>query len=222
MEIASFVLGILSFLFSFIPIINLVSIVLSKLSIIFAVFAFGKKVEKGRKILACTGIILSLLAFTMVNFMYKGFIEGSKKSNTQEISVSKVSIEQNPKLNIPFKFNDLEITVSDKITIDTVKTEDSKQKGKEIISLPVTIRNLKSTPKALGTINFEFTGPTGSKLPPVSDNLEDTSIDYVGKLEAGEVINKNFNLLYEGDGNYTIKFNSYYEKTNLDFNIKID
>lgn len=122
-------------------------------------------------------------------------------------------------VDTPFHFDDLEITVGSQISFTKVNNEFDENNGKEVIKIPITIKNLKDETHSLNMFFYKVFGSTGTEVENKSA-LFDDSIDFAGDLKPGASYTKYAYYLYDGNGTYTIEFNDFANKISIDFNVK--
>lgn len=122
------------------------------------------------------------------------------------------------KLNEPFKFDDLEITISSNYEFSSIDNEYSEHNNNPVVKIPVTVKNLKNETHSLNMFYYTFLGSKGTELDNVSSYFDDC-IDHAGDLRQDASYTKYFYLLYDGDGTYTIEFDNFHNKINFDISI---
>ena len=132
---------------------------------------------------------------------------------------SSINEDSTCSVNKPFKFDDLEITISDKYSFDTIDNEFSEYDNQTVIKLPVTIKNLKDETHSLNMFYYSFFCSKGTELDSISSYFDD-SVDFAGDLRQNALYDKYFYLLYDGDGTYTIEFDDWSNKISIDIEIK--
>ncbi len=123
-------------------------------------------------------------------------------------------------LDKAFKFDDLEITIGSEFSYTTVDNKYSDHYQKEVIKIPVTVKNLKEETHGLNMFYYDFYGSQGTELDSVSAYFSDDCVDYAGDLRTDASYTKYFYVLYDGDGKYTVEFNNFSEKISIDFEVK--
>lgn len=118
-------------------------------------------------------------------------------------------------INKAFKFDDLEITISDDISFTTINNEFSDLNHKDIIVIPVTIKNLKDETHSLNMFFYKFYGSKGTGIDSASAYFMDESVDFGGELRAGATYTKNFYIAYDGNGDYYVEFNNFSQKIEI-------
>lgn len=128
--VASFVLGIISICFSFIPGISYFSFILGILAIVFSIVSLCQKASKG---LAITGLILSIISVVMAYGVHQGIKNVVKEVSGTLNEVSNITVEesnQDEKATLE-KFNKIETGMTYQEVVDimgeegTVSTESS-------------------------------------------------------------------------------------------------
>lgn len=125
--------------------------------------------------------------------------------------------------NTPFTFDNLEITLSDKVSYTTVNNQFSEYNNKKVIKLPITLKNIGDSKNNLNMFYYEVYGPKeDSKLNTVSayfsnDNKE---IDFGSNILPGKTVKRNMYFLYEGNGTYTFFFDNYSEQIEAQITVK--
>lgn len=148
-----------------------------------------------------------------------GCNSNTEKPDNQNNNSSNDNEESTYSVNKPFTFDDLEITISDKYSFDTIDNEFSEYDKQTVIKLPVTIKNLKNETHSLNMFYYSFFGSKGTELDSISSFFDD-SVDFAGDLKQNASYDKYFYLLYDGDGTYTIEFDDWSTKISIDIEIK--
>lgn len=118
-----------------------------------------------------------------------------------------------------FVFDDLEITLENNLSFDTIKNEWSEHNGQEVVRVPVTIKNLKDETHSLNIFYYSIFGSQGTQIGSATSYFDD-GIDEAGDLRSGASYTKAFYFLYDGDGTYTIEFDDVWgPKTTVQFNV---
>ena len=125
------------------------------------------------------------------------------------------------KVNEPFSFDDLEITIGNEVSYTTIKNEFSEHNKKTVVKVPITVKNNKDESHRLNMFNIKYFGPQGVELDGISTYFdEDNCIEFAGELMPGASYKKYMFFLYDGNGTYTIQFDNYAQKINFKLNIK--
>lgn len=121
--------------------------------------------------------------------------------------------------NDTFEFDDLEMSISSDYIFDTVSNKYSSYYGSEYIKLPITVKNINDETHGLNMFFYKVYGSKGSKVENLNIYYTDDSVDYAGDLRSGASYTKYIYFLYDGDGTYSIEFDSWTEKKVVEFNI---
>ncbi len=121
-------------------------------------------------------------------------------------------------INKAFIFDDLEITISDDYSFDTIDNMFSEYDNQVVIKVPVTVKNLKDETHSLNMFYYSFFGSQGTELNTVASYFDD-SIDFAGDLRKDASYTKYFYILYDGDGTYTIEFDDWTDKISIDIEV---
>ena len=132
LAIASLILGIVAFIFSFIPYVNVITFILCLLVLIFSIITFAS--PKAKKTLAVIGFIISIIAF-IIALLMDIVITGLIIDEVDKQNSSKTTIT-----NSVLKTTDEILKDDVTITIGSFKTEETST-GYVTKELPVTIRN---------------------------------------------------------------------------------
>lgn len=118
-----------------------------------------------------------------------------------------------------FTFDDLEVTLGKDISFTKVKNEFSDDNGKDVIKIPITVKNLKSETHSLNMFYFKAFGANGTELNNESAYFDD-SVDFAGELRNGASYTKYLYFLYDADGQYVIEFDDWSTKISVEFDVK--
>lgn len=134
------------------------------------------------------------------------------------INEKKLEAATKPKQGQAFNFDNFSITIGSELVWDAVSNRFSDQNGAEVVRVPITIVNVSDETDSLNTFYITLYGSQGTKLDSVTYYFKDA-------LKAGESlrpeaeITKYLCFLYDGDGDYYVKFNNYSE--NIEIKIPI-
>ncbi len=213
---ASLVLGIVSLvIWCVAPITSIVGLILgicSKKS--------GKKVA---------GIILNAisLGFSIIGLIllfgfgyFAAIVDEYDPSVPSTPSIITPSKPSTVRVGRTFTFDDYEITIGNNYSFTTVNNSYSEHYGKDVIKLPVTIKNVTTKDNDhLNMYYYQYYGPSGKELPSLRSYFSSAAIDYM-YVDSGETITKYFYILYDGDGKYKIHFDNHKEEKDIEFTIK--
>jgi hypothetical protein len=104
-----------------------------------------------------------------------------------------------------FEFDKLEITLSSDISWTSVDNQFSDHHGKDVIVIPMTIKNISDKSRGLNIFYFKTYGSQGVESPSLDFYFED-SIPSSGDLRPGAEKTVNLYVLYDGDGDYYVEF----------------
>ncbi len=135
-------------------------------------------------------------------------------------SGNKQNYKKNPKLNEVFVFDDLEITLGSDISFTKLKNRYSENNGKDVVKMPITVKNIKNETHGLNMFYYNIYGSQGTEVDNVASYFDEDSIEYAGDLRPGSSYTKYLYFIYDGDGNYAIEFNNFSSKKTVEFNIK--
>lgn len=140
-------------------------------------------------------------------------------SNNTDDTVSNNNSSNTYKLDTPFTFDDLEITISSNYSFVTLDNKFSKLNNSSVIKIPVTVKNLKNETHSLNMFYISFFGSQGIELDTVWTYFDD-SVEDGGDLKTEASYTKYFYILYDGDGTYSIEFDNWANKIDIDIDIK--
>lgn len=112
-----------------------------------------------------------------------------------------------------FEFDDLEITVGakDKVSFVKVKNQFSEHNGKDVVKVPVTIKNKKSETHGLNMFYYKYFGSQGTELDSVSAYFSDKKeMGFAGDLRTDASQEAFMYFLYDGDGEYVVEFSDLF------------
>ena len=128
--------------------------------------------------------------------------------------------EKNKSLELAetFKFDDLEITLGKEISFTKLDNKYSYDYGKDVVKLPITVKNLKDETHSLNMFYYKIYGATGVETDEVNSYFDD-NIDSAGDLRTGATYTKNIYFLYDENGTYAIEFNDWFTKIMIEFEV---
>ena len=135
-------------------------------------------------------------------------------------SESKQNYEKNPKLNEMFVFDDLEITLGSDISFTKIKNKYSENNGKDVVKMPITVKNIKNETHGLNMFYYNIYGSQGTEADNVASYFDKDSIDYAGDLRPGSTYTKYLYFIYDGNGEYAIEFDDWENKITIEFSIE--
>ncbi|MDR0325221.1 MAG: hypothetical protein LBI19_03890 [Oscillospiraceae bacterium] len=105
-----------------------------------------------------------------------------------------------------FIFDDLEITFSADYSWAVLKNQFSEYDGRDVIKIPITVKNLKDETHGLNMFYFDIFNPAGTKSDSISSYFMDDDIKWSGDMRKGATLNSFMHILYENDGDYYVEF----------------
>ena len=125
-----------------------------------------------------------------------------------------VGKDTTPTFGTVIKFDNLEITFGEAVQFTAVKNKYSDLNGKDVIKIPVTVKNVGSE---IGGLNMFFVNVYGSKGVTLDDPSAyfDDDIRWVcgtDALRPDAEMSAYIYLLYDGDGDYYVAFDNWSEK----------
>lgn len=108
-----------------------------------------------------------------------------------------------------FEFDDLEITIGNNISWGTIDSRWSDLDGETYFYLPVTITNIGDSSNSLGSWAFDIFGPRGIALESITWDVEGDDITREPDIRPGVTVSGNLHILFDGDGEYLLEFNTW-------------
>lgn len=233
--LASLILGIISVVICWIPVLNVLCYILGILAVVFAIVCFVKKASVGKAIagIICGGLSLIIaiawtaLIGTAVNEVAKEAknnpdvedIFKDIEDNLDDIDFDTDSDSKTAKIGKAFKFDNFEITVGEDITFTTVDNQFSDAFGKDIIRIPLTIKNVGESSDHISSYDYKVFGPNGTEIDDVDIYFEDDSMFLPGDLRPGASYTKYAYHVFDGNGTYAIEFSDWDEKVTVEFEV---
>lgn len=164
--------------------------------------------------------VLSIFAIVAFATLMCGCVSDEIDKELKKIDDA-IETEKDKKYSLgeTFTFDDLEITLGDKITFTKVKNQFSEHNKKSVVKVPITVKNVKDETHSLNMFYYKRYGSQGVELDDVSAYFDD-SVDYAGDLRTGASYTKYLYLLYDGDGTYAIEFDNWTTKITVEFEVK--
>ena len=172
-----------------------------------------KNVNKKINIMPALVIILLMIMVAGSIFLYIKNQEIKKKGNNK-ISVEKVYQDKK------FVFDDLEIIVSSKYNFLNTEKMQKQYEGKDIIEIPVQVKNVESTENNFSISYLKIYNEKGEEIRELGSLFKDKSFENSPKLGKGEMTIKNIYIPYNGNGKYKMIFKTFYEEKELEMEIK--
>jgi len=114
--------------------------------------------------------------------------------------------------NETFEYDGLEVTVGDSYLFDKVENKYSDLDGKELIKIPITVKNVSDETNSLTTSQINQFGPNGTEV----DSLfigDDDDLAVSSDLRPDASYTKYYHILYDGDGEYVLEFSDWPNKS---------
>lgn len=192
---------------------------------ILLMFKFNKKLSMKVKIIIT--IIFSIL-FILFNFVTENNDKGNEpiENNNSNVEVDDKKEEDkgsNSKTSYSFdetfEFNDLEITIGSNYSFTKVDNQFSEHHKKEVVKLPITVKNIKEETHSLNMFYYNIFAPSGIETENVWAYFDDC-VESAGELRNGASYTKYIYFLYNGDGKYAIEFDAIWEEKTVEIEIK--
>ena len=205
-EESKFGWGVLGFFF---PIVGLILFLVWK--------SDKKKASKAAGLGALIGFCISIV-LSIILVILPIFVKLANDKNEPNWTINGFTSSG---LDKTFEFDDLELTLGSDYSFKTINKSYSDYYGKEVVKLPITVKNLSDEDKHLNMFYYTVIGPNDEKVNTTTVSIYfDDACDYAGDLESGESYDKYLYFIYDGDGEYTIKFNNYTDKKTIKFKIE--
>lgn len=109
---------------------------------------------------------------------------------------------------IVVEFDGLELTFG-QYSFTKVKNKFSSHNGADVVKIPVTVKNISSSPNSLNYFDYSLYGSAGVSSDRI-DHYFDDDVYNAGNLLADKSYTAYFHILYDGDGVYTIVFDDFF------------
>lgn len=158
---------------------------------------------------------------TITNANSKNIADAEIDNNEDSMSETLESSDSNSKYTLgdTFTFDDLEITLGKKCSFVKVDNQFAEENGKDVIKLPVEIKNVGTEKNRLNMFYYKVFGSKGTELDSITAYFDD-AVDFAGELKPGASYKSYLYLLYDGKGTYSIDFDNYDDEISVEFNIK--
>lgn len=161
-----------------------------------------------------------LFAFTILISLV-GCGGGNESGGNSNTNTSKSEEKKELTLGSTFEFDDLEITIGNKVSFDKVDNEFSDYYGKTVVAIPMTVKNLKEDSHIFNSFFVKPFSADGNQSPTFSF-LFDDSIDAGKAMQQGATQEGNFYILYTGDGDYIMELDNFSTKMKVKIPVKKD
>lgn len=144
----------------------------------------------------------------------------TETKNTNNVKENKKKDKEEYTTDKAFEFDNLEITIGSNYEFTTIDNQFSDEYGKDVIKLPITVKNLKDETHSLNMFSYSVFGSQGTELSTSISTYFDDGVDEAGDLRPEASHSKYIYFLYDGDGTYTIEFDDWVNKIDINIEIK--
>lgn len=143
-------------------------------------------------------------------------ITGATNSTTdndiQSISNSNTNKQKSDEytLNKSFIFDNLEIKLGSNVQWDKIDNHYSKQNGATVFKIPMAVKNIGIENNKLSSLNYSQFGSKGVEQENIEAHFDDSGL-YSAQLRPNASQNIFMYFLYDGDGDYYVRFNNNIE-----------
>lgn len=108
-------------------------------------------------------------------------------------------------------FDNMEMTISmENIYLTKIENEHNDLYGQPIVAVPMTVKNCGDETNSLNHFFAHYYGAQGKEMDMLYFDFDD-GMDIYTSLRPGASIEGNFYMVYDGDGDYYIRFNNFSE-----------
>lgn len=179
--------------------------------------------SKANKWLILSVGILSFLVLIETSFIIYYFLLYNHDKKIIEKEIVYVQKEEIPLKNYNtneyFIFDNLEVMISDKYEFTILDNKYSPYNGKEVVVVPVIIKNLSSENHSLNLFDYTIYDPSNKEIDEVSAYF-DESLYYATDLKQHESYTKYLYFLYKENGDYSIEFENQKDRIKVKFKIE--
>lgn len=166
-------------------------------------------------------ILIVVLAIGIIGSVLGDDTSSNNNNSNKTINKTQNKQKDSYETNKPFEFDNLEITISNEISFTTLNNQFSEDNGRDVVKVPITVKNIKDETHNLNMFYLKVFGTNGSELKNVSSYfMQEESVEFAGELMPNASYTKYIYFLYDGDGTYTIKLDNYSKKIELKLDIK--
>ncbi len=122
--------------------------------------------------------------------------------------------------NETFSFDNYEISINDDYSFEVIDNEYSDYNGKTVVKLPITIKNNYIEARIFDIYSYDIYSFQDRIVDNASSYFEE-SIDHGSILEPNETYLRYFYFIYEGDGEYIVKFEKGNEHILVEIKIEL-
>lgn len=118
-------------------------------------------------------------------------------------------------------FDNMEMTLStENIFFTKIENEHSELYGQPVVAVPMTVKNCGDETNSLNHYYAHYYGSQGTEMDLVILFFDD-DMDIYTSLRPGASIEGNFYMLYDGDGEYYIRFSNFSEDKEIAVPVQI-
>lgn len=174
---------------------------------------------KANKWLVFSVGVLSFLVLLESSFnIWYFFIKEDNIVKEEPVNVTIPEMKQIPinnyNLDEKFVFDGFELTIHSNYSLEILENKYSPYNGKEVIKVPVTIKNVTNNTNSFDIYKYKIFGPDMKELDEVAQYF-DEGLFYIHDLKPNEEVLNYLYFLYEGSGKYLIKFENEQSIKNL-------
>lgn len=187
-------------------------------------FAWKNDKPKGSKaagIGALISIVLSILVYAILFFVIgigalsfssigtPDYTGTSTTTNSESNTTNEKIYTIGDKFEVYQYKEKYEISIGTTYSIETFSDEYSDLNGKQVVKMPITIKNLGTSSSHMISSYVKYYGPDGNEITTDFSYEYDDGIGMAGDLLSGSSYTKNIYFEYKGAGNYTVEFEGY-------------
>lgn len=118
-------------------------------------------------------------------------------------------------------FDNMEMTLStENIFFTKIENEHSELYGQPVVAVPMTVKNCGDETNSLNHYYAHYYGSQGIEMDLVILFFDD-DMDIYTSLRPGASIEGNFYMLYDGDGDYYIRFSNFSEDKEIAVSVQL-
>jgi len=167
---------------------------------------------KKQRLIKTLSVVLVILSFGLMAM-------ASSSSDSTKSKDSEATTTTDSGYGQTVTFEGLEMTFGDSIGWDKVDNEFSEHHKKDVVKIPVHVKNVSDDNNSLNFLYVKVFGSKGSETSEVSDYFENGILSS-GELRPNAEADYYFYLVYDGDGTYYISLENWTDKTELGFKVK--
>ncbi|MDF9825775.1 hypothetical protein M2475_002161 [Breznakia sp. PF5-3] len=167
--------------------------------------------------------IMSILVVFVLGFVAVGCTVDDADTDKEDKKQEETKKEEKKELTYGdvIEFDGLEIVFSEPVTFATIDNQYSDLNGSEVAIVPVKITNTSDDTNGLNMFYYKVYGTSGSTLDDVSAFFDDDVAWTAGtdSLRSGASVDTLMHFIYDGNGDYYIKFDNMSEKIEVKLSI---